>query len=331
MDRFYYSIYGPFIERFINLKRTLGYKYQTGSFMLAHFDRLAAERDETEMGLTKEIVEVWGNKDPNETDSSRYIRIGILRQFSLFLCHLGYTSHVARLPKNGSPYTPYIFSKQQIGALFSACDELPPPKCNSRSTVFIVPALFRLLYGTGIRISEAMSLLYADVHLEEKYLLLRRCKNGMDRLIPISDSLVEVLHDFLKYREHYAHLNPGASDCLFISRSGKACQIQTAYKWFRKILRKAGIAHGGKGLGPRVHDFRHTFSVHTLARMALSGLDIYYSLPVLSTYLGHQSISATEKYVRLTAEIYPSIIENSNRSYPYLYPELLDPYDHETD
>jgi integrase/recombinase XerD len=53
---------------------------------------------------------------------------------------------------------------------------------------------------------------------------------------------------------------------------------------------------------------RHTFAVHSLAKMAEEGMDLYCSLPILSTYLGHQSLRATNNYVRLTSEMYPELI-----------------------
>lgn len=56
------------------------------------------------------------------------------------------------------------------------------------------------------------------------------------------------------------------------------------------------------------HDLRHTFAVHSLAKMAEEGMDLYCSLPILSTYLGHQSLRATNNYVRLTSEMYPELI-----------------------
>lgn len=58
----------------------------------------------------------------------------------------------------------------------------------------------------------------------------------------------------------------------------------------------------------RLHDLRHTFAVHSLAKMAEEGMDLYCSLPILSTYLGHQSLRATNNYVRLTSEMYPELI-----------------------
>ncbi|HET7117082.1 MAG TPA: tyrosine-type recombinase/integrase [Hanamia sp.] len=330
MDKFYYSVYGPFIEKFIDLKRSLGYKYIGGTGSLARFDKFVANRDESEVRISKELAEEWGAKNPNESDPNRYIRIEIIRQFSLFLCQLGYPSYVPKLPKFNSKYTPYIFSKEQIINLFTACDQLKPAVCHRKSLIFIIPTLFRLLYGTGMRTSEALSLLSSDVNLEDNYLILRNCKNGKDRLIPIASSLAEVCREYLKYRNHYAQLNPYVSDRFFISPKGSPCIHIEVYAWFRKVLYNAGISHGGKGHGPRLHDIRHSFSVHSLAAMAEAGMDLYYSLPVLSTYLGHQSLGATDKYVRLTKEMYPSIIENANKLCPYLFPEILNLNNNET-
>lgn len=330
MDRFYQSIYGPFIERFVCLKRSLGYQYKGGVAQLHRFDKLATDRDESEIGIPKELAEAWSRKDPNESDPTRYIRIEIIRQFSLFLCHLGYVSYVPRLPKFNSQYTPYIFSKEQIKSLFIECDKLIPSTCSPKSSVVIIPALFRLLYGTGMRISEALSLLFNDVNIEKRCLTVRNCKNGQDRLIPLSASLVDVCKEYLQYRSRFTNPAANGSNYFFISPEGKPIDPQIAYQWFRKVLYKAGISHGGKGIGPRLHDLRHTFSVHSLAKMAQEGLDLYYCLPILSTYLGHQSLAATNKYVRLTAEMYPSIVENANKLYPYLFPELLKSESNET-
>lgn len=55
---------------------------------------------------------------------------------------------------------------------------------------------------------------------------------------------------------------------------------------------------------------RHTFAVTSLAHMAESGIDLYASLPILSNYLGHRSIGATDHYVRLTANMYPDLIND---------------------
>jgi len=65
----------------------------------------------------------------------------------------------------------------------------------------------------------------------------------------------------------------------------------------------------GEHLGPRIHDWRYTFSVYAFKQMIDSGMDMYVALPILSTYLGHKTIYATEHYVRLALSIFPYIEE----------------------
>jgi integrase/recombinase XerD len=175
------------------------------------------------------------------------------------------------------------------------------------SPIFILPALVRLLYATGLRISEALSLKERDIQLDDRVFIVRDSKNGQERLIPVSLSLTEVLMEYLSYKRRLPLKKP-ASDYLFINLCGRNCNRDNIDRWFKKILKSAGISHNRQG--PRLHDLRHTFSVHSLATMAEQGIDLYCSLPTLSTYLGHQSLEATDAYVRLTAEMYPGLIKD---------------------
>jgi len=175
------------------------------------------------------------------------------------------------------------------------------------AAIIILPALIRLLYGTGLRISEALSLKDKDVDLIDNYLIVRDSKNGKERMIPISLSLSSVLRQYVRHKKLLPLSGP-VSHNFFITLSGGNCNTDHVRKWFKKILWTAGISQHNQG--PRLHDLRHTFSVHALAMMAEAGSDLYYSLPVLSTYLGHQSLEATNAYVRLTAEMYPGLLKD---------------------
>jgi integrase len=105
-----------------------------------------------------------------------------------------------------------------------------------------------------------------------------------------------------------------------MKRDKTKLRSDTVYKNFRHILWKIGISHGGKRRGPRLHDFRHTFAVHSLNQMVRQGMDLYYALPLLSTYLGHASVAATEGYVRLTEETYPGILDTVSQVCAYVFP-----------
>lgn len=175
------------------------------------------------------------------------------------------------------------------------------------TAIIILPALLRLLYGTGLRIGEALSLKNKDIDLIDNYLIVRDSKNGKERMIPISASLSEVFKEYVRYRNLMLLLISN-DDPFFITLSGRSCNRDHVRKWFRKILWDAGISQNDHG--PRLHDLRHTFSVHTLAMMAESGTDLYCSLPTLSAYLGHQSLEATNGYVRLTSDMYPGLLKD---------------------
>lgn len=309
MDKSYNSTYSLHIKQYIEMKRALGFKYTTGAVILAQIDGLAEEREENSLGITKEFAEKWGNKRLHESDSYRYTRIRILAQFSSYLRDLGTQSYIPKLPRfPQSTFIPYIYSQKEINALLKACDELRLIQVGMDSTLFCMPALIRLMYCTGLRISEALALKDEDINLDECYLRVKDCKNGQERIIPISSSLVNVCKEYVRYR----NLLPARrtkSGYFFVRLDGSQCG-QSVRIWFKKCLHKAAIYNNGQKHGPRMHDLRHTFAVTALANMAGSGMDLYVSLPILSNYLGHQSLSATDHYVRLTANMYPNLIKD---------------------
>ena len=112
MNRTYYSVFGPYIVKFIEFKNSLGFKYKDAGYALASFDQLALNKDVFDIEITKEITEEYCILRPNESDKTRYNRIQILSQFALFLSHLGFKSHIPKLPKQKSTFTPYIFSRK---------------------------------------------------------------------------------------------------------------------------------------------------------------------------------------------------------------------------
>lgn len=328
MKTFYYSQYGQLFEEYLALKRSLGYKSNHVEYALRKFDRYILKAEDTSIGLSKEFCNDWCVKEPNEADKSWYNRIQIIRGFSSYLQSLGYTSFLPKLPRLKSTYTPYIYTQKEIAELFRQCDNLCAQVTCYNSIVLTLPCLFRLLYGTGLRLGEALSLLCSDINLPEKYILLRNSKNGKDRVVPITGSLTKVCKDYLECRKRFPLRRK--TELFFVHPNGEPCTPRQVYRWFRRILYKTHIPHQGKHQGPHIHHIRHTFSVHSLATMAEADYDLNYSLPILSTYLGHQSIAATDRYVRLTAEMYPSIMAKVNKAIPFLYPDIYKQTNHET-
>lgn len=130
--------------------------------------------------------------------------------------------------------------------------------------------------------------------------LLERCRHYSERVHPYSV----------------------AGDYYFPALEGKPMTIGNVYKNFRRFLWCAGISHGGRGHGPRVHDFRHVYAVHCLKKWTEQEKDLTVYLPVLKTYMGHDSFEDTAYYLRLTADVFPNITMKLETRYPELIPVL---------
>lgn len=227
----YKSSLAPFFTSYVEFKRSLGYKMQY-THVYKNLDRFLHERAYKPIGLTEDILSDWCERRANEGESTRYKRIVDVKNFSIYLNGLGYPSFVPRLPKHcSSSFTPYIFSHEDLTCFFASCDLLDF-HANYQSLHHILPALFRLLYGCGLRISEALSLKCEDVNLSDGYITIHESKNGEERRLPLSDSLRIVLEQYAKHCCKTAC----SSEIFFAKRNGERCSASTIYKKFRKIL-----------------------------------------------------------------------------------------------
>lgn len=305
--------------QFISYKQAQGYKYKSNKESLNRFIKFLVGFGLTENKLSKEVIQEYCCKRPHETPKNNANRVGDLKQFAIYLNEKGYDAYiptVAKASKCASSFVPYIFTHDEISRIFKEVDRLKPNSLYNSAVVY--PVLFRMLYGCGLRISEALNLKVKDVDLAKGVLTIKKSKNDKDRLTPMSESLNSICKRFHKQ----IHKNSSENDYFFKNKNGSQRSKCTVYSRFREILWSSGIPYGGRGKGPRLHDIRHVFCCHSLKEISDKKIDLYCALPVLSTYLGHSSIRATEKYLRLTEELYPDIIKRTGNITSYVYPEV---------
>ena len=163
--------------------------------------------------------------------------------------------------------------------------------------------LLLLLYGAGLRFSEATGLTLADVDLAEAVLTIRATKFYKSRLVPIGPQLATVLANYMPLRPR-GGLAQGEAAFLLANRDGTRLASSTVQAAFDALRRIAGVhgAAGGRQI-PRLHDLRHSFAVHSLTAWYRQGADVQRLLPVLSTYLGHADLEGTKVYLSMTPEL----------------------------
>lgn len=320
----YQSIFASFFKDFIRMKSAMGFTTSKIEYFFKELDELYKTQPLTEPILTKEMVLTWRSSKFNDSERTLYDKWSIIRQFASYMCHCGFICYVPPMPRTkGKAFIPKIFSHQEIEDFFKAADCLRVHRLQPSLCLFSIPVLMRILYATGMRIGEALKLNNEDVNLEKHIILVKKTKNQRQRIIPITTSLEAVISQYLQYRNNMPVRNVSAHNApFFISHVGKRINKKTAYEWFRKILKVSGIPFLGNNKGPRLHDLRHTFAVHSLMKQVKEGKDIYCLLPTLSVFMGHKTLCATEAYVRLTSEMFPEVNLQIGAVSSYIFPSL---------
>lgn len=316
------GIFLPYINDFIALKHNLGYAAANMEGSLKAFDRFAKSRGMQQVSIPESLSGEWCARRKGEANDTWSHRVNFLRQFCVYLFNLGFDVHIpGKYPsKHDEVFIPYIYSQEEMQTIFTAVDNLRLHDRHMNHLMFIMPALVRLLYATGLRIGEALALKTSDVNIESGFLIVSKSKNGKERIVPFTENLSGVLSQYLSYRGKLPCME---SDNFFMKPNGEGgLTRKSVYYWWNRILSMAGIPRRGEVPGPRIQDLRHTFCVRSMKKMTEEGKDLYYALPVLSTYVGHSSLAATDRYVRMTADMYPGLLGKTESICSYIFPQI---------
>src|SRR5215469_5395916 len=201
---------------------------------------------------------------------------------------------------------PRCLSAKELELLIAACDGDTPTRLRDRAIVLLLSrlglrphtyaTLISLLAATGLRVSEALDLLLSDIQAEG--LLIRKTKFQKTRLVPLHETAIAGLRQYLKRRRR---LHPGG-DHVFVSNRGQRLAYWEVRAVFRKLLKSADLIPK-RGPVPRLHELRHTLAVRALEASPGGRQRIGQHMLALATYLGHVNINATYWYLESTAEL----------------------------
>ena len=309
------------LDEFLAERHALGFVANTDEHILRRFLKDFVEPETGEIEFTKEYVLNHVGHRPNVQTNTVLRDVCAINCFLDFVIRKGYTAYKIpqrSLPKEIRNFKAYIFTDDEIKRILNSADNIAFCEHNPFRHLQL-PVMFRILFNCGLRISELLDLRRLDVNMDERVFTILDAKFHKNRLVPFSDAVAESLEVYL------CNMPPATEDSyLFPSFSNENGRY--GYSWihnqFRFLLRLAHIPYGGKGKGPRPHDTRHTFAVHCLNNWVFSGEDLTSALPVLSRYLGHVGLSGTQKYLQLTAEMYPTVVREVESRFGSLIPAV---------
>jgi integrase/recombinase XerD len=291
-----------------------GYRFKVPERVLRQFAAHCQREGYPDGSITKEAADGFLYGSHLRASTIRRNELA-LRQLAEYAQAAGWQAYVpaAATQVRVRHQPPYVFTDEEVRRLFTAIDSQPMSSYTNKALVD--PVLFRVLYGAGLRISEALHLTLADVDARSGTLRIRDSKNGESRTVPVTSRLTATLAGYLAA----AHPGPETSDHVFYSvAAGRPISQPTIYLRFRGYLADAGIPHFTGG--PHPHSLRHGFAVANLRRWAGQGADLAVTLPYLACYMGHADLRGTQYYLRLTADAYPEVMARAQLRFGYVIP-----------
>ena len=205
--------------------------------------------------------------------------ISALRAFGEYLVRKNYWTENAALlldrPKAGR-HLPKVLSVDQTNELLSSIDTSTPLGVRD-------DALFELIYSCGLRISEACGLKVANVHFEEKLILVHG-KGDKERLVPFGEIAAKKLQKYMEEVRPELVKGRNISE-VFVNYKGEPISRKGVWKRFQEMEALSGVK-------AKVHTLRHSFATHLLA----GGAD----LRSVQELLGHSDLSTTTIYTHVT-------------------------------
>lgn len=296
------SIFKDEFDEFIKYKKSLGYVYRKETiYWYDKLDKYFYKNNLTRKEINKELYDKWLIKRENESNNTYALRYTAIKQFCIYLiqnnCKNIYFSDEYNI-KYKKEFIPHIYTEDEMIKIFEL----------STNVDLTFEVIIKLLYSTGLRISEALDIELDNVNLKNNQIYIINGKNNVSRIIVMSDSMSDKLKEYINSKAYFD------TKYLFSSKGNKYGYNKVKYN-YKKILSDLSIK-------ARIHDLRHTFAVNSLNQMVEKGYDIYTSLPLLSQYMGHQRIESTEYYLRFIEKYYDEVTNSVNNYYGNIYPNL---------
>lgn len=286
------------VTTYVAFKQSLGMRFATEARTLKSFCRSIGDVEMNQVD-TGRVHAYLAGSGPITVFWHR--KLSALRGFYRFACARGYASASplpTATPQEPRAFVPYIYSREEIKRLIDAT--AGRERCNLSSLT--CRTLLLLLYGTGLRISEALHLDVADVDLAAAILNIRESKFYKTRLVPTGPDLTRILAHYAAERAKCQPTGPATP--FLLTRRGQRVSRAGAETAFKQIRDRANVHRDDNArYQPRLHDARHSFAVTRLISWYQQGADVQRLLPQLATYLGHAHIAATQHYLTMTPEL----------------------------
>lgn len=291
------------ITQYVAFRKSLGARFESREGRLNGFCRwMGEEIDVTDIQPERVNAFLNGTGPVNRSWQERHGLLNGLYRYAISRGLVVTSPLPTTKPKLPERFVPYIYSRTELRTLFNSTTAACP-KGHCKLEPHTLRAILLLLYGAGLRVSEALALTLDDVDLTGALLMVRDTKFHKTRMVPLGAELNQEMARYAVRRTEVGHNQSGTAP-FFVLRRGGPVQRPLVEMRFKDLREYANVKRvDGARYQPRLHDLRHSFAVHRLVSWYQQGADVQKLLPQLSTYLGHLRISDTQPYLTMIPEL----------------------------
>lgn len=169
---------------------------------------------------------------------------------------------------------------------------------------------------------ETLNIKVGDIDFDRKLFILRVTKKYKQRLVPFGDELSNIL---FRYCTAMGVINDSEAYLFPEDNKYTPLKANSVGNFYRIIRNRAGIDNSKlskNGRGACLHCFRHTFAIRSFDKNERCGISAKDSVPFLSTYLGHDSLYETEKYLKYSGDYFADTLAKFDAFTSDLFPEV---------
>jgi site-specific recombinase XerD len=304
------------VDAYLTFKCSLGLRFRSEKATLHSFCKIFGGIDIS--GIRPELVQAFirGHGPVTTYYRQKYRILASFYRYAIGRDFVTSSPLPTTLPKIPPPAAPYIYSTEELRRLLEASESLYAD--NSRLQAATYRTLLLLLYGTGMRVGEALSLTLRDVSLSNRVVTIRDGKFFKSRVVPVGPRLFAALQSYA-FKRRKLPLPNGEDSAFLATRTGRRLHYGTVQKLFQRMRTRAKVCRESTArYQPRIHDIRHTASTHRIIAWYRDGADLQRLLPQLATYLGHRDMAGTQRYLSITTDL---LHEAGRRFERYAQPE----------
>ena len=267
------------LQRFLELKRTLGRHYAVEAAILSH----------------------WDDFLHRQYPQARKVRAAMVYDWAKELVQ-----------------PPRLISATEMALIIQCAHQLPPSSTNPLRAETIALGLM-LLFCCGLRRGELLRLKLGDIDRNQRLIRIAFTKFHKSRLVPLDPTVADELEYYLQQRHRMKLPMTPDSFLLWSGRRSPEVYAGTSLLTVWRRLCLSVKVLDARGRSPRLHDLRHSFALNALQRWYAEGADVQTKLHSLATYLGHVNPVSTHYYLQLTPELRQSASQRFHQRFAPLF------------